>query len=130
MQTQRFVRRPFYVDAVQVTQENMEAVRKWSNGKIRQTSQEPKASYIYIHVRVPMTKKQTQAFVGDWVLRSVSGDGIVSFKIYGDIAFNKAFVNTALTPIRIIDNRVPVPAYAHADGLPCTDECQTTDNCS
>jgi hypothetical protein len=92
MKALTYMRRPFYVDAVQVTSKNMPEVCRWANGRIRVTKQEPTVRYIYVHVRAPMTKKQTQAFVGDWVLRQVSADGVVSFKIYGDDAFAKSFV--------------------------------------
>lgn len=90
------MRRPFYVEAVQVTHKNMGEVCQWANGRIRITKTEPTARYIYIHVRAPMTKKQTQAFVGDWVLRQVSAEGVVSFKIYGDDAFQKSFVGVQM----------------------------------
>lgn len=95
MEPQLFMRRPFFVQVVQVTEKNMRDVARWANGQIRTTNQTPKLKYVYIHVRVPLTKKQTQAFVGDWVLRSQSDDGVVSFKIYSDKAFHKAFVEAS-----------------------------------
>ena len=97
---ERYVRQPFYVDAVQVTSANMEAVAKWCNGDVR-TSSKPDRDvqnaleggtghtperYIKVRVQRPANDRQTQAFVGDWILYAGTG-----YKVYTDRAFQKSF---------------------------------------
>ena len=97
---QRFVRMPFYVDAVQVTSANMEDVAKWCGGDIR-TSGKPDRDvqnaleggpgttperYVKVRVQTPRNDRQSQAFVGDWVLYAGTG-----YKVYTDRAFKKSF---------------------------------------
>jgi hypothetical protein len=94
IETQKFARKPFFVDAVQVTEENMEEVAKWCQGDILT---DPKAltapetsgeenPYVKVRVHRPLSDKQTKAFVGDWVLYAGTG-----FKVYTDKAFEKSF---------------------------------------
>lgn len=95
----KFARTPFYVDAVQVTAENMAEVAAWCGGKILADKQAK--SFIKVHVLKAITESQTTAYVGDWVLKSV-GDNIL--KVYTAKAFAKAFVpaepvNMTLTEI-------------------------------
>lgn len=82
--TSRFVRNPFYVDAVQVTEENIADVSEWVKGPIN-TSNEGK-KFVKVKVKRFFNPRQTQAFVGDWVL--FAGDG---FKVYTEEAFKKTF---------------------------------------
>lgn len=86
MKTEKYVRKPFDVDAVQVTAENMEEVAKWCKGKI-ETTEDTKLPFIRVDVPRVLTEKQTKAFVGDWVLYAGSG-----FKIYTNRAFKGVFV--------------------------------------
>ena len=91
--TIRYARKPFYVDAVQVTAENMEEVAKWCQGEIRTFETAPselgsrKNNYIKVRVHRPATERQTKAFVGDWVLYAGTG-----YKVYTPKAFDKDFV--------------------------------------
>lgn len=90
IKTSKFARKPFYVDAVQVTAENMKDVAKWCQGDVRTMDLfEGKAHLPYIKVRVhqPLTDRQTQAYVGDWILSARTG-----FKVYRNLAFEKNFV--------------------------------------
>lgn len=89
METIKFVRRPFYIDAVQVTEENIEEVAKWCGGDVRTNSDARK--YIKVRVHRPFGDRQTQAFIGDWVLYSVSG-----YKVYTPRAFANAFEEAVL----------------------------------
>jgi hypothetical protein len=84
MDTSKFARKPFYVDAIQVTKENLEEVAKWCRGKIETTDNG--ATFILIDVHRPLSPRQTQAFLGDWILQAGSG-----FKIYTPKAFEKSF---------------------------------------
>lgn len=87
----RFSRKPFTIDAVRVTVDNMVEVCEWCSGEIR-TEEHTISSkgrttidkYIKVYVHVPRNDKQTKAYVSDWVLRAGN-----SFKVYT----NKAFVN-------------------------------------
>lgn len=90
LKTHKFARKPFYVDAVRVTEGNMEEVAKWCQGEIKTEGDagraEEETRYISVKVHRPLTDRQTQAFVGDWVLFAGSG-----FKVYTPKAFDKSF---------------------------------------
>ena len=101
--TQPYVRRPLYVDAVQVREDNFEAVATWCQGEIKtfagdkRVSQETLDSLgpedlkkMYIHVRVhhPKTSRQTQAKLGDWILYAAEQNG---YKVYTPKAFENNF---------------------------------------
>lgn len=108
----RYVRDPFYVDAVQVTSKNMEDVAKWCNGDIRtsakgdpdlQTQLDPTTDktrvpekYIKVRVARPANDKQTMAYVGDWILYAGTG-----YKVYTDGAFKKSFS-------KVTDDNIPL----------------------
>jgi hypothetical protein len=91
LKTDRFVRKPFFIDAVQVTEENINAVAKWCQGEVRTGgvfSEEEDDNIRYIKVRVhrPLNERQTKAFVGDWVLYAGTG-----YKVYTPKAFANSF---------------------------------------
>lgn len=90
--TEKYVRKPLYVDAVQVTKENFIDVARWCFGEIvpnnpdtdLQVLEDPNPDECHIHVRVhnPKNAKQTQAHVGDWILYTERG-----YKVYTTKAF-------------------------------------------
>lgn len=89
----RFVRKPFYVDAVQVTNENLETVAEWCGGKIEDAKpdkdiEEGRVPDRFIRVKVyrAMSDRQTMAFVNDWILYAGKG-----YKVYTNPAFEKSF---------------------------------------
>lgn len=87
MHTQKYGRKAFVVDAVQVTPENMAEVAEWCDGEIRSKKRRGKAvKFIKIDVHRPLNEKQTEAFVSDWVLFSLTG-----YKVYTDRAFVGTF---------------------------------------
>ena len=93
IETNKFARRPFYVDAVQVTAENIDAVAAWCQGDVRTFQTESNSEGVtrsqqYVKVRVyrPLNDRQTQAFIGDWILYAGTG-----FKVYTPKAFEKSF---------------------------------------
>lgn len=89
METVKYVRKPFYVEAVQVTAENLEQVAEWAKGEIRRAqgpNGEGEQSYIKVWVQRPLDERQTMAFVGDWILYAGTG-----FKVYTQRAFDKSF---------------------------------------
>lgn len=93
--TQRYIRKPLYVDAVQVTEDNFYEVAHWCNGDIATDNPQFKermgsapVNQLYIRVRVhsPQSDRQKQAHIGDWVLYNNRG-----YKIYTDRAFQNSF---------------------------------------
>lgn len=91
LNTTRYVRRPFDVEAVQVSEENIQEVSNWCLGQVRtaHVKGEVDQNIQYIKVRVdrPLNERQTRAYIGDWVLMSPQG-----FKVYTSKAFEKSFV--------------------------------------
>lgn len=84
IETVRYVRKPFPVEEVQVTAENMKDVAEWCGGEIVETPGE--AIHIKVDVVQTMNERQTKAFVTDHVLKSTTG-----YKVYTDKAFHKSF---------------------------------------
>lgn len=93
LETTKYVRKQFPVDAVRVTAENMDEVAAWCHGEVdvektpaRGGSPEREDKFVKVRVHRPLTDRQTKAFIGDWVLYAGTG-----FKVYTDKAFNKSF---------------------------------------
>ena len=93
--TKKYVRKPLYVDAVQVTEENFEEIARWCFGEIgnidespvdRSLDVVPTKQYIHVKVHHPRTPRQTKAFVGDWILYTERG-----YKVYTTMAFEANF---------------------------------------
>ena len=82
---EKYTRKPFTVDAVQVTADNFGAVAEWCGGEVQALSDG--VSYIKVDVNRPITTRQTRAFLGDWIL--LAGRG---FKVYTEKAFRTNFV--------------------------------------
>lgn len=87
--TERYIRKPLYVDAVRLTAGNFDEMAVWCQGEV-QTEEVPGTGKVkkFIRVRVqnPMNPRQTKAFVGDWLLYTDSG-----YKVYTTKAFYAAF---------------------------------------
>lgn len=79
----KYVRKPLFVDAVQVTEKNFKELAKWCQGDIQTDGTQ---EYIRVRVHTPKSARQTQAFVGDWVLYTDRG-----YKVYSNKAFNENF---------------------------------------
>lgn len=84
LETKKYVRKPFYIDAVQVTESNIGEIAAWCDGEVRSDSDDKK--YVKVRVHRPLNPRQTQAFVGDWVLYAGTG-----FKVYTPKAFSASF---------------------------------------
>lgn len=106
METTTYNRKPLTVEAVQVTEDNLYDVAKWSGGDVHSALGSAK-KYIEIAVLHPLHKKQTRASEGDWVLKSDQG-----FKIYADTAFQKGF-----EPLVTIATMLPNVASALKDAF-------------
>jgi hypothetical protein len=84
LKTKTYVRNPLHVDAVQVTIENIDKVAAWCSGRVQ--SDVAGLDFIKVNVRRPLNKRQTQAFVDDWILFANGG-----YKVYTDKAFKENF---------------------------------------
>lgn len=94
--TSKYVRRPFEVRGVQVTEENMPQVAEWCNGTIETTPDGVK--FVKVNVKNPIDERQTLAFVGRWVLYSQNG----GYKVYTDRAFRSSFEE-------LVEAEIPTP---------------------
>lgn len=86
LRTDVYQRKIFLVDAVQVTETNMSLVAQWCGGEVAHTDK----AYVSVPVKRPLNRRQTTAFVGDWVLKANKG-----FKVYTDKAFKENFEELA-----------------------------------
>ncbi len=85
--TEKYVRKPLFVDAVQVTAENMVEIANWCQGKIENyDADQVNTKYIHVRVHNPKNVRQTKAFVGDWLLYTERG-----YKVYTQKAFTNSF---------------------------------------
>ena len=80
-----YQRKIFLVEAVQVAEDNMSLTAQWCGGEVVQTPYTDK-KHISVPVKRPLNRRQTTAFVGDWVLKANKG-----FKVYTDKAFKENF---------------------------------------
>lgn len=106
--TTKYIRKPLYVDAVRVTNDNFDEIAVWCQGEIVVPGIDDEGhsgdkKYIKIRVHNPKIPRQTTAFVGDWVLYTERG-----YKIYTSKAFHSSF-----DEVGTVENS---PAYPYADG--------------
>ena len=83
LETTRYVRKKFNIDAVQVSGTNIDQIAKWVDGDIRT---DDLGQYIKVRVHRALNDRQTKAYIGDWVLYAGTG-----FKVYTDKAFKENF---------------------------------------
>ena len=89
VETVKYVRKPFEVDAVQVTADNMQEVAAWCKGEIiveGGSQGVPLRQYIKVDVDRVLNDRQTMAFVNDWILFANN-----TFKVYTNKAFGRTF---------------------------------------
>lgn len=86
IKTEKYQRKPFVIDAVQVTEDNLTEVAEWCGGDVR--TQGDGTKYIKVKVHSPKSLRQTMAFAGDWVLFAEVG---TSYKVYTEKAFANSF---------------------------------------
>lgn len=85
MQTQRASRKPFFVEFVELTEENLAAASKWCKGVIQDDGGR---KFIKVKVDNVINDKQTRGFPGDYLLKQTNGNG---FKVYTAKAFFRNF---------------------------------------
>jgi hypothetical protein len=82
-----YVRKPFEVEAVEVTTDNVEEVAKWCDGKVlAEGDDENPKQFVKVRVARALNERQTKAYPGDWVLYAGTG-----YKVYTPKAFAKTF---------------------------------------
>lgn len=94
---QKYQRKPFVIEAIQVTLDNMEDVAKWCGGELIIDQHNGKlTSYIKVDVDHAISERQKKAFVDDWVLKNPNK----IFKCYSRRAFPNNFepIKTRVTP--------------------------------
>lgn len=84
MTAQRYGRRPNYVDAAQVTEDNAVEVAEWAGGHVTRDPQTDK-----LLIRLPQSK--IPACVGDWIVRDHMPDGLGPARPMLDNVFSWAF---------------------------------------
>lgn len=90
LELKHYTRKQFHVKGIDVTEDNMEDVAKWTKGEIKEDEE---GRYIDVPVHRPLNKKQKQARVGSFVLLSDTG-----FKVYTDRAMANSFDETSAIP--------------------------------
>lgn len=113
LETVKYVRKPFHIDAVRVTAKNIDQVAQWCNGDVR-TSEENKR-YIKVRVHRPANDRQTMGFVGDWVLYAGTG-----FKVYTHKAFLSSFEKVEPSETRVLTGEDELIAETAQLGLETT----------
>jgi hypothetical protein len=89
VETQKYIRKPLFVDAVRVTAANFDELAAWCQGEVLQDEIPGKGTtkkYIKVRVHNPKDTRQTKAFIGDWILYTDRG-----YKVYTNKAFRHAF---------------------------------------
>jgi hypothetical protein len=105
LKPEKYVRKPFPVEAVEVTFDNMREVAQWCGGRVKtdrmQWSNRIGQKYVQVHVPRALNERQTMAYVGDWVL--YSGSGPNGFKVYTPKAFESSFVKEAERMLEVVE---------------------------
>jgi hypothetical protein len=106
MKATQFMSRPFIVAGCQVTEHNMAAIAKWCQGYVITDAEKP---FVRVPVNRPTNQRQTQAFVGSWVLLSTLR-GEPSFKVYSVESLEKSFIPLAeVVNLPEMDEPIDIP---------------------
>lgn len=84
VQPKRFVRKPFEVEALQVTDRNFSDMVEWCEGEAK--LDENHRRFIEVPVRKPINKRQTTAYVGDFIVLQRK-----EFKVFKNSSFRSTF---------------------------------------
>lgn len=90
MSASYYIRRPFIVVGHKVTRENMAKVAEWCGGEVIEGEER---TYIKVPVKRPTHKRQTEAWLGNYVVRSSAAfDGGFTYKVYTEDYLDKEFL--------------------------------------
>lgn len=108
LETMKYVRKPFYIDAVQISAQNITEVARWVDGEVRSDKH---GQYVKVRVHHPMNDRQTKAYIGDWVLYAGT-----SYKVYTPKAFTNSFeqVSTEVSMVDTTPTSEPVMHHGNA----------------
>lgn len=112
VQTRKYKRRSFPVEAVLVTDENMKELARWSKGQIKRTKgtdEKPSAPYIKLKVHRPQNERQTRAFAGDHIVVTANG-----YRVYPPASFEKTFYSVEGEDSGVVAVADIVPAFQPA----------------
>ena len=115
LETSKYIRKPFSIDAVQVTTDNISDIATWVDGEVRT---DDVGQYVKVRVHRPLNDRQTKAYVGDWVLYAGTG-----YKVYTPKAFANSFEQSSEETV-LIDpaaGKKPVNAVVSKDEVTHTD---------
>lgn len=97
---QKFIRRSFPVEAVRVTHNNMHDVAAWCGGELQTEAENGHTvRFVKVEVHMPLSERQTKAYLGDWVLFAGKG-----YKVYTDRGFGNSFDKLDEVPFAPEDN--------------------------
>lgn len=126
IQPQKYVRKPFEVEAVEVTEANMADVAAWCGGTIDTDPEAPRGKvdqkFIKVQVKKPLSERQTRAYSGDWVLLALTNDrdaGPAGFKVYTPKAFTSSFqkqIDEMIETVTRMDERAKREDVAEEQG--------------
>lgn len=105
--TKQYIKKPLYVEAVNITRRNFTDVAKWCGGAVRSenVTGQGTVKFIKIEAHNPINNRQTKGYVGDWILKTERG-----FKVYNPKAFAESFDE-------VVDlEHTPDKTYPHIDG--------------
>lgn len=83
------MRKPFFVKGYKVTRENMSKIARWCEGYV--ITEDPSKPFVLVPVNRQTNKKQSQAYVGTWVVMS-KNRGEKSFKVYDESWLLESFI--------------------------------------
>src|SRR5687768_5224698 len=92
MKTQTFIRKPFNVNAVQVTPKNAAEIAEWCKGEVGQADyrvmgQKVKLICVLVPGNGPKKGQKVEALIGSWVVEHNQ-----NFRVYRDQQLNEQFV--------------------------------------
>lgn len=123
---QKYVRKPFAVDAVEVTEDNMHDVAKWCGGRVRTDTRSwgnrKGQKFIKVRVANPLNERQTMAYIGDWVLSSNTGPN--GYKVYTPRAFVESFEKQAQHMLETVERMEQRAAEENAEDEEYVDPAQ------
>lgn len=84
---QNYARKPFKVEAIRATEENLQEIATWCGGTVETlTRGTTERKYVKVPVIRAWSENQTRLFVGNWVLKSDRG-----WRVFTDTAFHRVF---------------------------------------
>ncbi len=89
IETQKYIRKPLYVEAVRISTANFNEIVSWCQGEVQQEEDPAKGTikkFIKVRVHNPKNPRQTRAYIGDWLLYTERG-----YKVYTNKAFHTSF---------------------------------------